>query len=328
MYIPILKTRRTEIATARDLSYCFSDEIIPMFEVINQTYGLDTIQEVMKGKKAFIDLFRFSVNKYKNNINIKKVEYAWNLSDNVFYMKELEKIDNTHNFIPVISLKTYFEISKYELNKLINELQKKHQSIAIRITDEYIDIDQYNDVYTRLRSNDYLILDIQEQNVDSKFIELQDFSELQILAKKVILNSPRTRERKNGEFSKGIINNIDMSLVDKYKEYNAEGYGDYAGLKDDLPHSGGSMGRGNALALLYDYKINKFICFINEDITKGVKGYIEVKKEILKKENIMNPGNDCPAFEKIKSITCGTWSTWLEITAKRYIHQVYKKNQH
>lgn len=325
MYIPILKARRSEVATAKDLSYCFSDEIIPMFEIISKKYDLNIIKEIMKGKRVFIDLFRFSVNKYKNGVDIKKVEYAWSLSENSFYTNELKKIDNTDNFIPVISLKTYFEIGHNDFNSLINELQEKHQSIAIRITDEYIE--QYIDEYSRLRESDYLMLDIEEQNLDSKFIELQEFSELNTFAKKVILNSPRLRERKNGEYSKGIVNNIDTTLAEKYQKYNVDGYGDYAGLKDDLPRRGGAGGRGKALALLYDYKINKFICFINEDISKGIRGYKKIKQEILKEESIMNPDNDCPAYEKIKSIPCGTWSTWHEIEAKRYIHQIYKKNQ-
>ena len=326
MYIPILKTRSSEMNAIKELNYCFSDSIIPMFEVINQKFGLDVIKEIMNGKKAFIDLFKFSINKYGNRIDLSKAEYSWRLSeDNNFYINELKKIKNDLGFIPVISIKKDFEIKSVDLYSIINNLQSKHNSIALRITDDYLE--QYNDIFSKLRHNDYLMLDIGEQNPDSKFIEIDEFSELEIQSQKVILNSPRLKEQKNGDYSNGITNNIDTSLVNIIEEYGFDGYGDYMGLKDCMPENQGSRGIGNALALLYDYKINKFHCFINEDKNKGMTGYREVKKEILEVENELNPDMDCPAFAKIKSINCGNWSTWHNITTERYIHQIYKKNQ-
>lgn len=327
MYIPILKTRRSEINVIKELNYCFSDDIIPMFEIIDQEYCLNVIKKIMKGKKAFIDLFRFSINKYGSRIDLNKAEYSWKLSeDNDFYISELNAIDNGIGFIPVISIKKDFEIKNTDLSKMINDLQSKHISIALRITDEYIE--QYSNIFSQLRNSDYLMLDIGEQNPESKFIEFEEFSELDVFCKKIILNSPRLKDKKNGDYSNGITNNIDTSLINKIQEYDFEGFGDYMGLKDCMPENQqGSNGIGNALALLYDYKINKFYCFINEDKNKGMTGYRKVKEEILKVEKELNPDNDCPAFTKIKEIDCGNWSTWHNITAKRYIHQIYKKNQ-
>lgn len=327
MYIPILKTRRSEINVIKELNYCFSDDIIPMFEIIDQEYCLNVIKKIMKGKKAFIDLFRFSINKYGSRIDLNKAEYSWKLSeDNNFYISELNAIDNGIGFIPVISIKKDFEIKNTDLSKMINDLQSKHISIALRITDEYIE--QYSNIFSQLRNSDYLMLDIGEQNPESKFIEFEEFSELDVFCKKIILNSPRLKDKKNGDYSNGITNNIDTSLINKIQEYDFEGFGDYMGLKDCMPENQqGSNGIGNALALLYDYKINKFYCFINEDKNKGMTGYRKVKEEILKVEKELNPDNDCPAFTKIKEIDCGNWSTWHNITAKRYIHQIYKKNQ-
>lgn len=327
MYIPILKTRCSEMNAVKELNYCFSDDIIPMFEVIDQKYGLDVIGKIMNGKKAFIDLFKFSINKYGNRIDLNKAEYSWNLSDdNNFYMNELKKIRNDLGFIPVISIKKDFEQESVKLYSIIKDLQNKHKSIALRITDEYLE--QYNNIFSELRHNDYLMLDIGEQNPDSRFIEIEEFSELEIQSQKVILNSPRLKDKKNGDYSNGITSNIDTSLIDLIEEYGLDGFGDYMGLKDCMPENQqGSNGIGNALALLYDYKINKFYCFINEDKNKGMTGYREVKEEILKVENKLNPDMDCPAFSKIKKIDCGNWSTWHNITAERYIHQIYKKNQ-
>ena len=288
------------------------------------------------GINIFEKLKENNKNKINKNLkNIEKMEQEINKTlngqmlykekDNNFYINELKKIKNDLGFIPVISIKKDFEIKSVDLYSIINNLQSKHNSIALRITDDYLE--QYNDIFSKLRHNDYLMLDIGEQNPDSKFIEIDEFSELEIQSQKVILNSPRLKEQKNGDYSNGITNNIDTSLVNIIEEYGFDGYGDYMGLKDCMPENQGSRGIGNALALLYDYKINKFHCFINEDKNKGMTGYREVKKEILEVENELNPDMDCPAFAKIKSINCGNWSTWHNITAERYIHQIYKKNQ-
>lgn len=327
MYVPILKTRSSEMNVVKELNYCFSDNIIPMIEIIDEKYGLNTIAKILNGNKAFIDLFRFSINKYGSGIDINKARYSWCLSEsNDLYISELNKIDNNNGFIPVISIKKGFEMGNTELNRIITDLQRKHTSIALRFTDEFID--QYNNIFSNLRASDFLMMDIEEQSPESKFIEIEDFSDFEILCKKIILNSPRLKDRKNGDYSNGVTNNIDTSLIEITAEHNLEGFGDYMGLKDCMPENHqGSNGIGNALALIYDYKINKFYCFINEDKTKGMTGYREVKEKILKEEQSLNTEYDCPAFKKIKEIDCGNWSTWHNITAKRYLHQIYKKNQ-
>lgn len=327
MYIPILKTRISEMNVAKELNYCFSDKIIPMFEVINKQSDIKTIVDILKGKKAFVDLFRFSIDKYGNKIDLSKSEYAWRLTENIeFYVSELKKIKNYNNLIPVISVKENLEIKKGDLTKLIEDLLDENGSIALRITDKYLE--EYNDIFSKLRITDYLMLDVGEQNLDSKFIELDEFSNLEILSKKILINCPRLHSLKNGDYKTGITDNIDTSSIEKINEYSLDGFGDYAGLRDCMPENQkGSNGRGNALALLYDYKINKFYSFMNEDKSKGMKGYKDLIPIILENRISLDPNNDCPAFMKISKIPCGNWSTWHNITARRYIDQQYKRSQ-
>lgn len=327
MYIPILKTRNSEMNVAKDLNYCFSDNIIPMFEVIDKESDIKLIVDILKGKKAFVDLFRFSIDKYGNKIDLSKSEYAWRLTENIeFYISELNKIKVYNNLIPVISIKEKLEIKKGDLTQLIEDLLDKNESIAFRITDKYLE--EYNDIFGKLRHTDYLMLDVGEQNLESKFIELDEFSNLEILSKKILINSPRLNGLKNGDYQTGITDNIDTSAIEKINEYSLDGFGDYAGLRDCMPEiQKGSNGRGNALALLYDYKINKFYSFMNDDKSKGMRGYKDLIPIILENRNLLDPDKDCPAFIKISEISCGNWSTWHNITARRYIHQQYKKIQ-
>lgn len=38
MYVPMLKTRSEELIIAKEMQLCFSDNIIPLFEIINELY--------------------------------------------------------------------------------------------------------------------------------------------------------------------------------------------------------------------------------------------------------------------------------------------------
>lgn len=38
MYIPMLKTRLEELKVAKEMQSCFSNNIIPLFEIINELY--------------------------------------------------------------------------------------------------------------------------------------------------------------------------------------------------------------------------------------------------------------------------------------------------
>ena len=188
MYIPILKTRKIEMKVLKDLNYCFSDSIIPMFETIDNSYEFNTILTLLNGNKAFLDLFRFSTCKYGERIDITKAEYSWKITnDKELYISELKKIDNNIGFIPVISIKKHLEIGSTALYELIKELQEKHDSIAFRFTDEFMN--KYNNLFSQLRTSDYLMMDIEEQNSESKFIEIDEFLDFEIECKKIILNS-------------------------------------------------------------------------------------------------------------------------------------------
>ena len=121
-----------------------------------------------------------------------------------------------------------------------------------------------------------------------------------------------------------LINNC---AREKAIEYAFEGFGDYCGLRDILPSSGGN-GKGSALALLYDYDINRFYSYRNPDTSLGVTGYKTLIPIIVTDKPSLDKLKDCPAFKMIEIMQrlgkIGQWSTWHNINATRYIHQVHK----
>lgn len=359
IYIPMLKTRGEELRIIKEMKFCFSDKIIPLIEIINEKYEtvykkdsngefilqkhnnrkykvkevptekdiitLPYIDEIVNHSLVFIDYFRFSLTKYGRNIDFNKAELSFNLNNDFnLYKKKLSDITQYDNMIPVISVKPEFEIPKSELMALVTNLQAKSQHIALRITEEWID--KYEDVIKKLREMDYLLFDVEEQNPELKFMEIQALEDMRAACKIALLNSPRKSSIRNGEYPEhdktDLINNCARMVADSN---NWAGYGDYCGLKDMMPTHDGSNGTGAALALLFDYEQNVFYSFCNHDTSLGMAGYRSLLPIIKADESFLNPLGDCPGYRRIHAMTgTGNWNTWHHINVARYIFQTYK----
>ncbi len=364
MYLPIMKNRDEELRVIRDMNEFFGDTLIPIIEIIRDEYEtqyeidgdtgeyiyelklgkknktkvklkpkdvdirtLEKIQERLNGKNAFIDFFRFSDNEYEKKA-FKGMELSFKLSrDYSYYKQRILQIGSYSGLIPIISIKSGFRISEHDLVRLINELRKNNSSIAIRITDNYLE-DYYELLEEQMNQEDYIMLDIKGQHADSKFIEIEELQELETDAKKILLNSPRSRAYKNGEYENlTFTSRIDNKVARLYKNYNLNGFGDFGGLKDDLPAENGGNGKGAALGLIYLKEENAFYSVVNYDTNMGMRGYRYVSTEILKRLQLLDRDNDCIAINRIKKMkgTFGSWKTWNNITLTRYIHQQAKK---
>jgi hypothetical protein len=356
----MLKTRREELSIAKVMNYCFSDSIIPLFEILTDRFEvkykidpvtntfvyelkgkrrmriketptdsdiitLDFINKLVDNKIAFIDYFRFTIDKYGENIDLKRTDLAWKLSrDNNLYRNRVKEISNYRNLIPVVSIKQGFTFGKNDLEEFLYELQKENDAIGLRITEEWLE--EYSEVIKdTLRNTDYLLFDIGEQPPTSKFMELEEVMDLGTNGKVILVNSPRKADIRNGAYEDNCITKlIDNSAREVFSEYEFEGIADYCGLKDTLPANDGSNGTGAALALLYDYDENGFYSFLNPDTSQGMAGYYKIIPEILSEKDILDPLNNCPAIQKIEGLKgSGSWSTWHNINVTRYIHQMY-----
>lgn len=359
MYVPMLKTKTEELRVVKELQFCFSNNIIPLFEIINEMYQtkykkdsngafiyeqhktrkskvkaepteddiitLKKIYDLVDGKLMFIDYFRFSLKKYGKKVSVKNAELSFNLNNSLeLYKKKILETTKYSNMIPVVSLKPECGFPKAELKAFVSSLQKNSPHVALRITEEWID--DTKEVVQRLRETDFLLFDVEEQNPELKFMEIQELLDLQPRCKIILLNSPRKQDVKNGEYPEhdktDLINNCARFVA---KDYELDGYGDYCGLKDVMPTNDGSNGMGAALALLYDYKENVFYSYCKHDTSLGTAGYTLLIPLIKADELILNPAGDCPAYKTIHSMPGhGSWRTWHHINAKRYIYQTYK----
>lgn len=375
IYVPIFKVRTEEMLVSKKMNYCFSDNIIPLFEILKDQYKtryqvdpitqeyiyeqgnkrkkrikeeptekdiitLDYISNLINNKNAFIDYFRFTIEEYEKNmgskkiknVDISKMQLAWKLSRNTtLYIEHECNVSKYENLIPTISVKSYFAFKKDQLQKLLLNLQEKSKSIALRLTEEFLD--EYCDlIKDTFRETDYLLFDIREQNPISKFMELDEVRKLKFKGKKILLNSPRKASINNGDYEEqGVTELIDNCAREEYINYDFHGFGDYCGLKDELPTRGNTAGKGAALALLYNYNDNSFYSFLNPDTKQGISGYKKIIPLILSKKHFFDPINSCPAIQKIETMRkegrCGNWRSWHNINMTRYLHQIYYNMQ-
>ncbi len=293
----------------------------------NDIITLDDIEKSLNGKTAFIDYFRYDKDEYSGiNINLTDVQLAYQLSrDEDKYIKHVYDIIPHRNLIPVISLKNKFEMDLIQLEDLINDLQSKRSSIALRITYEVFG--KYSTLLSsNLRESDYLLFDIREQNISAMKIEFMKLNKKPILAKKILLNSPRPYKLHNNQLEiHGITKLIDNSALKDHIKYSFNGFGDFAGLQDKLPDTRqGSGGYGSAYSLLFQYKENVFYTYLNPNTKLGNHGYHSILPLVLKDEPMLNPDKRCPAYKHIKQMTgYGIYTTWIYINVLRYVSQIF-----
>lgn len=360
IYVPILKTRKAEFKVLQKSEKYFAEKIIPLVEIIAEEYKvtyekdengefirqrhgkvmrrvrckpteediitLDNLNQLVGGKSVFIDYFRFSLDKYGKNIDFAKAELSYNLNNDYnLYKQKLLSVTEYENMIPVISVKKDFDIPKTELCDLLHKLQRRTKRVGLRITEEWLDTYEII-LQNELREEDYLLFDIEEQNPEYKFIELDYIAELDLKCSVILVNSPQKMSAKNGDYPEcGVADLIDNCAKEVAAGYEFEGYGDYCGLKDKMPLKDGGNGKGAALALLYDFRDNVFYSFCNHDTGLGLRGYRTVVKDVLAAEWKLNPDGDCPGYEKVHKLpNGGGWSNWHYINAVRYIQQVFK----
>lgn len=366
MFVPLFKGReRVEYNVLKNIVPYLSDQIVPLVEVLKENYRkeieydpitmkpkfeekngrqykvykpnspdnentLEFINELIQGHKVFVDFFRYTITKYGKNINIENVSLSYQLNNNQeLYFNKIRSISLFPNMIPVVSIKKEYTISKSLLIELIVELQKENFSIAIRITDDYYD--DYKEILIEyLREDDYLLFDIENQNPETKFIELDEIGTGEGIYQKILLCATRDSTLNNGDYpQRGPTDLIYTNTKLEAESNGFDGFGDYCGLKDNLP-SNRSGPSGAAIALFYDSLTNQFYSYVEKNTSLGVKGYKNLIPIILEDKLILNVSGNCPVVEMIEKDYTegknGNWCTWLFYCVIRYIDQVYKNS--
>ena len=340
IYIPLFKGRRLEHQVIESKNECFSEQIIPLVEIIKDHFcqtefatdptsgeylkkpaktrmqryriaptdddrnTLEYYQGLLNGKKAFIDYFRFSPDVYGRSLNYKAVDLSVMLSQNEKkYFERLLELSKFETLVPVLSIKEKFFPKSCTTADIINRLQSGNAQVAIRL-DEAAYATLASSVAPLLRQGDYLMYDLGEQKMSSKEIELDEYNALETLATKLILNSPRRRKVNNGDYqNRQYTSLIDNSARDIGLMYESiRGYGDYCGMRDSLPGKQAG-GRGCALALFYQYSSNQFMAYVNSNSDEGFSGYSRLIPQIIADANTLDSDGPSDEIIEIKELS-------------------------
>lgn len=337
MYIPILKNRLFENKFIREYSYLFDKTIVPMIEIIEKKIGrteksifeiLEYYHGILKNE-FFIDLFTFNATIYRP-YSPAKVKYAVSLRNNYDedYVKDLNEFQYFERAIPVVSVKKDRDFEEYDFINLIVDLKESNSKVAIRIEAEYFE--EFSEIIKEyLDKDDFIMLDINEEELESKFMEMDYFENAGLPCKTVIISSPRRRKIKNGLYeNRRFTDLIDVSLSCDYMKLGFDAYADYAMLKDTLPNDGGN-GKGAALGLIYSKQHNSVYSIMNGDTEQGSKGHRYVIDTLMeeKTRDILDPKRDCLMYKFIEEYflpydKTGSWGQWKYITILRAISQI------
>ncbi len=332
MRVVAMKNRRAEFGAMNTLMKAglLSGDLLPYVEIIREggSYDVARWSELFRDRMLFIDYLRCDVKKYRGH-DAEQIKLVYQLNNNLpLYCDKLLGLSVYENVIPVISIREGVDkLTPNEAKDLMDSLRQSRNGspIAIRIED----FEGYEDVLINsLTAEDYLFYDISEQRLASKVMEHAELNNLGVTAHRGVLCSTRLRDVSNKSYENGSPTSlIDCEGAVTYAKYGYEFYGDYAGLKDNLPTRGGG-GQGCALAVLFDANINKFRTYVCDDADLGVEGYPQVMDAVIADQSVLDPDNDCIALETIRSMAAdgktGNWESWIKITLLRTIQQLGK----
>lgn len=330
MRIVAVKNRWSEFFAIKKLKEAgrLPKDVIFLLEIIQEEkYSVSQWSKLLEDRSFFVDYLRCDVKRYRgHNPELVKLVYQLN-NDLELYKEKIMSLSQYENVIPVVALKAGVDnLEPEELDIFLHSLRDIFENRPYAIRAEL-----YEDYENIFRNNlwdiDYFIYDISEQPIKSKFIELQEVAQMRLNASKGVLYANRKRSIKNGAYKDAEITKlIDCSGEKDFNvRYGLDFYGDYGGLKDNLPSSG-SNGQGCALALLYDKTENGYWAYLCDDPEKGLRGYNSVIAKVLSKKNQLDPAGNCLAMSEIKTLDrdnrTGSWRNWVVLTLMRTLLQL------
>jgi len=336
MYFPIFKNRMYENKVIKEYSHLFKfRSITPIIEIISIKNDIPSIikeYDEYLDDKYFIDFFTFEHGEFLH-FTSKKVEFSLNIQneDTYNYLDLLLETTKSKKSIPVLSIKTArrFIFDHQKLDYYITTLQAKKESIAIRLEGRHFD-EFFPLIEQKLRKTDFFMFDIGNNSLDSFILQLYDLQESKVDFTTVLLNSPRSEKLNNGDYENEkytfLINN---EVANVYKDYSFDGFGDYLGLKNELPNTGG-RGLGCALILMYNRLNNKFFSIVNNFIEDGVSGYKKIFPILLAYQPMLDPDNSCLAYKFVNdtlgpsSGKYGNWAIWKYVLMLRTLSEMKK----
>lgn len=346
MYIPILRYRLAERGAFKVLSKINifrEDKIIPLIEIV-QHYPTGRIPSVQKsfeqvyteefGGKSFpiiIDIplymdlsFKKIEDKYKRFLEPSKLDINIRLN----YLLKLSRLQN---IIPVVT----YDPNNDNITDIIsyqeNLLRKSFVSgrICFRIFSG-AGKDVISQIENVIKAQDILLLDIQYDDYRSKKL-LRLYDELHELKNQYkfklgLIYTPIPSDFQSSTIiNDSIINKLDNSLIENYKNLYFDAFGDFAGVKNNVLTE---SHRGQITNIFYCKENNKYIGFTAKPSMNPKDYALKIAPSIFNSQYWNTYSKEhkltCPGcFDMVNKVNNinhpGNRSTWKAISIEHYI---------
>ena len=318
IFVPIFKTKCiSEPSAIKECLNLFSDRMIPYLEIKKNTKGYERCYRHLNKITHFEQL---------------------NRNENVSLKDSIEAVINKNDpfIIPSIYITSNddFDDNENDIKKFINTLHKKDMPISIRI-DAGIDDNVLNLLFLNLYNNDFLFVDINENEYKSSLLFLKKIHASSIRCKVIVISNERPINIQNSSLEENGYNNLFnttvISSILNEKKFLEDGFASYCSAKNDTYEGEHPVNKSYATFLIYDYSNNSFYSFRTHTSKVSPNNFYELK-EILKhpsNHNIINGlfNNTSISNKKLNNYLNGNKpgnaSTLITISIIHYIEGIY-----
>ncbi|MDE8702829.1 hypothetical protein PZH32_07600 [Adlercreutzia equolifaciens] len=339
VYVPIVKNWDSEMRALRELTskgILPRPGIMPLVRIVEEDASPSkrcwykspaSLNSFFTSSTAFVDYHRCDLSEFKQ-LDVSKLGRVRELSDDPrSYLASLEKLARFEHLVPVVSI----------CSGVINPPDEEVASFIDRMHSAYpgkpvgfcIDKDPrgYPASVSRLTGSDYFFFDIGEKPLKSQAIQFEKLRSAKVAACSILLNSPRKRSVNNKEYEeRGYTSLIDNRVRTDFWIHGFDGFGDYAGLRNDLKLNIKNGGKACATIFIYCDDVNRFRVYMNPDSSKGMRGLMSVCKALEDDLDVLDPRRDCVALGQFRAAwpngNAGNFATWVTRTVIRYIQQI------
>ena len=346
MYVPVMKNRTVEVGVLQQLSAIgvFDDNVIPLIELVqkktrnnNKNTFIQDLTKILsdaQNMRIMVDFYKST--KLRTTTDAIREYITVSMRQCDFGIKELQPLyQYQERVIPVIS----YLSENLSLNRMDNEVtayRRVFSQLAFRVKVQEFE-QAFSYVETKIRSTDYLILDIESSSHMSPVFKkiyrrIAESKKIKGFTS-VIINANRPESLANKDMIDGEpIAEIDNSLKELYSSAymnKFDGFGDYAGISASLPSTGGAI---SPVGIYYSNENNYFIAY------KGRAPQLSefplyIAPQIVNSEYWKEYGEahhkKCPGCLEIEAIVGGIKSgrnqaQWKMITMLHYIYTMYE----
>lgn len=342
MYVPILKNWASEVKaldTLLDKKVLPHREILPFIKIVEEDNSASgrtayknpaLLSAIFGDSLLFVDYHRCNLEEYKQ-LDVSKLGRIREMSSSASaYLAGLSNLAKYENFIPVLSIIRGIENpSLSQVEHFIRNFKKTYpeRSLGLCIEEDIPELHQI--LKKNLGPKDFLFIDIGERPPRSRIVLYRKIGALDSSVKKILLNSPRKRQVKNSDYEENALTKlIDNSARDLYSLHGFNGFGDYAGLRNDLKLNIKNGGLACAAVFLYDRLSNQFHVYMNPNSEDKVGGLGNLNPKIEDDLSTLDPDSTCIALAQFradqKAGKNGNFAIWVKRTVIRYIQQIAK----